>query len=131
MNVSQLSGAQLDYWTARAEGMQAEVKRACGMDWCQIDVEHIGYLQYQPSENWHLTAPIAERGRYVTYPRYREDGKLEWLAEAQLNPNYHGIMVDESPKVAICRLRVAEVFGEEFDPVNPVRARENIIKTIA
>ncbi|MDR5776270.1 MULTISPECIES: phage protein NinX family protein [unclassified Caballeronia] len=113
MNVDQLTGAQLDYWVARAEGMQAEVKHACGADWCQIDVQHVGYLQYQPSENWHITAPIAERQRYLTYPRLREDGKLEWLAEAHLNPDFHGMCTDESPKVAICRLRVAEKFGYE------------------
>ncbi|CAL8476421.1 phage protein NinX family protein [Caballeronia sp. S22] len=115
MNVAQLSGAWLDYWTARAEGLQAEVKRACGMDWCQVDVHSVGYIQYQPSDNWHIAAPIAERQRYVTYPRVREDGKLEWLAESQMNPDFYGIMVDESPKVAICRLRVAEAFGYEVE----------------
>ncbi|WP_250528826.1 phage protein NinX family protein [Caballeronia sp. ATUFL_F1_KS4A] len=113
MNVSELSGAQLDYWVAKAEGMDAEVKRACGMEWCQVDVQSVGLIHYQPSDDWHIAAPIAERQRYVTYPRMRAGGKVEWLAESQLNPEFHGIMVDESPKVAICRLRVAEVFGLE------------------
>lgn len=117
MNVHQLNGAQLDYWVARAEGMEADIQRACGMDWCRIDVQSIGHLQYQPSDNWHIAAPIAERQRYVTYPRLREDGKLEWLAEAQLNPDFHGICAHESPKVAICRLRVMEVFGEDVQEV--------------
>ena len=49
----------------------------------------------------------------MTYPRWREDGALEWLAEAQMNPDVHGMFIDESPKVAICRLRVAEAFGHE------------------
>lgn len=122
MRVEELSGAWLDYWTARAEGMEADIQRACGMDWCRIDVQSIGYLQYQPSDNWHIAAPIAERQRYVTYPRLREDGKLEWLAEAQLNPDFHGMCVDESPKVAVCRLRVMEVFGEDVpEAVSNVR----------
>ncbi|BCQ23140.1 DUF2591 family protein [Caballeronia sp. NK8] len=113
MNVDQLSGAWLDYWTARAEGLQAEVKRACGADWCEMNVERIGPLQYQPSGNLSISAPIALRQRYLTYPRLRDNGELEWLAEAQLNPDFHGIFVDESLTVAICRLRVAEAFGYE------------------
>jgi hypothetical protein len=108
MNVAQLTGALLDYWTAKAEGLSPELKHACGADYCLV-----GELEYRPSDNWHIAAPIAERQRYVTYPRVRDDGKLEWLAESQMNPDFHGIMVDESPKVAICRLRVAEAFGYE------------------
>ncbi|GGD63258.1 phage protein NinX family protein [Caballeronia grimmiae] len=113
MNVAQLSGAQLDYWVAKAEGLEAQVKHACGMDWCQVDVQYAGFIQYQPSENWHIAAPIMERQKYVVYPMPRVDGKLEWLAEAGLNPIFHGMFTDESPKVAICRLRVAEAFGHE------------------
>ncbi|SAK65592.1 hypothetical protein AWB80_03086 [Caballeronia pedi] len=113
MNVAQLSGAQLDYWVAKAEGLLPEVRHACGADWCQIDVASLGPVEYQPSGNLNIVAPIAVRQRYVTYPRLRDDGKIEWLAEAQLNADFHGVFVDESLMVAVCRLRVAEVFGYE------------------
>ncbi|BBP99102.1 hypothetical protein BSFA1_42310 [Burkholderia sp. SFA1] len=113
MNVAQLSGVWLDFWTAKAEGLEPQVKSACGMDWCQVEVQSVGSIQYQPSGNLDIVAPIAVRQRYVTYPRLRDDGKLEWLAEAQLNANFHGVFVDESLMVAVCRLRIAEVFGYE------------------
>ncbi len=108
MNVAQLTGAQLDYWTAKAEGHSPELKHACGADYCLV-----GELEYRPSDNWHIAAPIVERQMYVVYPVLRSERKLEWVAEAGLNPHFYGTFVDESPKVAICRLRVAEVFGYE------------------
>lgn len=113
MNVSELSGAQLDCWVARAEGFRAEVVKANGMEYCRIDVETIGHQFYQPTQNPVITSPIQFRQRYTLYPLDELSSKGSgmrrvWIAEAQMNPDFHDLYRDELPLVAICRLRVAE-----------------------
>ncbi|MGF6643130.1 phage protein NinX family protein [Paraburkholderia sp. GAS82] len=116
MNIEQLAGADLDYWTARAEGHIAELCGLHGLRYCRIDVYPDGHQFYQPTENWLLAAAIAHRRRYTQYPRldrYNDaTHQWVWLAEAQQNSQFHGQFVDASPRVAICRLRVAEAIAE-------------------
>jgi hypothetical protein len=116
MNVNELSGALLDCWVARAEGFRAEVVKANGMEYCRIDVETIGHQFYQPTQNPVITSPIQFRQRYTLYPMDDRGFKNVvtrrlWIAEAQMNPDFHDLFRDELPLVAICRLRVAEAIA--------------------
>ncbi|NPT38570.1 phage protein NinX family protein [Paraburkholderia xenovorans] len=116
MNVGELSGAQLDCWVARAEGFRAEVVKANGIEYCRIDVETVGHQFYQPTQNPVITAPIQFRQRYTLYPldeiSSKGAGTLRvWIAEAQMNPEFHDMFRDEQPLVAMCRLRVAEAIA--------------------
>lgn len=73
MNVSELTGAALDYWVARAENLEApEVARittSSGQtrEWCQYvhhyyapDDEGL-WADYRPSADWAQGGPIIER----------------------------------------------------------------------
>lgn len=116
MNIEQLVGADLDYWTARAEGHQADLCALHGLRYCRVDVYPDGHKFYQPSENWLLAAEISRRRRYTQYPRQdrtAEDSRQwVWLVEAQQSPQFQGQFVDVDPRVAICRLRVAEAIAD-------------------
>lgn len=115
MKVADLAGAQLDYWTAKAEGFDAQLLHACGMDYCRVDIPYQDYIHYQPTHNWVEAGRILESRNYTLYPRFSgADSKaVIWLAEAQMTKDFAGMTTDESPLVAVCRLRVHEVFGFE------------------
>jgi hypothetical protein len=116
VNVNELCGAALDCFVARAEGFRADVIKANGMEYCRIDVEAVGHQFYQPTQNPAITAPIQFRQRYTLYPLDEISSKgagtrRVWIAEAQMNPEFHDMYRDELPLVAICRLRVAEALA--------------------
>ncbi|MFM0256085.1 hypothetical protein [Paraburkholderia sediminicola] len=116
MNVHELNGAQLDCWVARAEGFRADVVKANGMEYCRVDVETIGHQFYQPTQNPVITSPIQFRQHYTLYPLDEISSKgggtrRVWIAEAQMNPDFHDLFRDELPLVAVCRLRVAEAIA--------------------
>jgi hypothetical protein len=114
MRVDDLAGATLDYYVARAEGLIADLIRGNGMAYCRVDFPHQGYQVYVPTHNWQLLGPIMVRQLYLLYPRLdAETGKTVWLAEAQLNRKFHGMYMSDEPELALCRLRVAQEFGEE------------------
>lgn len=118
MDIDQLKGAELDFWVARAEGMEAELKSLYGQSYCKVAVhDSHGYIVYEPSQNSKLAAEIAFRQCYTLYPHpcLDDQGQTQklWLAEAQWNKHFHGTFVDSSPRVAICRLRVAEAIAEK------------------
>lgn len=118
MEIDKLCGAELDYWVAKAEGFNPELRHLYGQSYCRIDVqESAGYVIYQPTDNTKLAADIAFRQSYTLYPHPCCDEKGEtqklWLAEAQWNKSFHGTFVDASPRVAICRLRVAEAIAKK------------------
>lgn len=115
MRVDDLAGAQLDHFVALAEGLDSALIHANGMDYCRVDIPYQGHMVYVPTQNWTLLGPIMKRQRYLVYPRAAGPSSDEvlWLAEAQLNRNFHGMYIDAAPEIAICRLRVCEAFGEE------------------
>lgn len=117
MRVDALQGALLDYWVGKAEGHDVAVIHANGMSYCRMDVPYEGYHVYVPTHNWQLLGPIMVRQNYLLYPRAAGPGSNEviWLAEAQLNPKFHGMYIDARAELALCRLRVAEAFGEEVN----------------
>jgi hypothetical protein len=114
MNVSELSSADLDYWVARAEGYDADVVELYGWRYCRIDVYGEGWRPYEPTKNETLAARILFERFYTVGPAPLEaptqhsGARRAWMAEAQMNPAFHGLYKADSPWVAICRLRVAE-----------------------
>ncbi|MCX4154979.1 MULTISPECIES: hypothetical protein [Paraburkholderia] len=116
MKIDDLIGAELDYWVARAEGFTAELRGLYGQHYCRIDVQQVGFQIYAPTENSQLAADLAFRRNYTLYPHPCLDDmgtqKTYWLAEAQMNKRFHGMFRDLQPRVAICRLRVAEAIAE-------------------
>lgn len=115
MRVDDLCGAQLDYMVGRAEGLNVSLVRANGMAYCRMDLPYEGYSVYVPTHNWQLLGPMMLRQNYLLYPRAAGPGSKDviWLAEAQMNPTFHGMYIDARAELALCRLRVAEAFGEE------------------
>jgi hypothetical protein len=92
--VSELSGAALEYWASRAEGIPAEGASKQCLD----------------------PLSIVKRQRYTLYPLdcVSSEGaavRHAWIAEAQMNPDFHGLQRDEDLHVAIFRLRVAEAIA--------------------
>src|SRR5580692_6803317 len=117
MTVIDLSGADLDCCAARAEGYVAEVVELYGWRYCRIDVYGVGWRQYEPTQNEMLAARL-QFSRFYTVgpaPVIASSGvggaRRMWMAEAQMNPSFHGLQIAESPLVAICRLRVEEEFS--------------------
>lgn len=106
MNVNELAGAELDCSVARAEGFDAEVIRSEGVEYCRVHVESVGYQLYQPTQNRNIAMAIQLERLYTVYPL--GTAQRFWFAEAQMNPDFHGLYRDESALIAICRLRVAE-----------------------
>ncbi|MBN3848161.1 DUF2591 domain-containing protein [Paraburkholderia sp. Ac-20342] len=118
MNIDELKGAELDFWVAKARGFEAEVRSMYGQSYCRIDVHGGGYQIYEPTSNVLLAGAIAFERHYTVFPRRDAcAGGVPpvwiWLAEAQQNPNFHGLFCDASPNVAICRLCVAEAIAEK------------------
>jgi hypothetical protein len=114
MRVDDLLGPQLDYYVACAEGLIADLIRANGMAYCRVDIPHQGHQVYVPTHNWQLLGPIVKRQKYLIYPRLdSETGEIVWLAEAQLNARFHGMYIADEPELALCRLRIAEAFGDD------------------
>ncbi|MGF6764039.1 hypothetical protein P3T24_004370 [Paraburkholderia sp. GAS33] len=117
MDIDELTGAELDFWVAKAEGMDAELKSLYGQSYCRVDINPTGFIIYEPTQNSKVAAEIAFRQCYTLYPHpcLDQQGHTQklWLAEAQWNKRFHGTFVDASPHVAICRLRVAEAIAEK------------------
>lgn len=118
MNINELKGAELDFWVAKARGLEAELRTIYGQSYCRVDTYGKGYQVYEPTGNVLLSAAIAFERHYTLFPRLDACANgappvWVWLAEAQWNPKYHGLFCDPSPHVAICRLCVAEAIAEK------------------
>ncbi len=114
MRVDDLDGALLDLWVGHAEHLDVDLIHACGTSYCRLNPGWPGYQVYVPTQNWTVLGPMIIRQKYLLYPRLDEStGKVVWLAEAQLNPHFHRMYIDARAELALCRLRVAERFGEE------------------
>ncbi|MBN3851988.1 DUF2591 domain-containing protein [Paraburkholderia sp. Ac-20340] len=85
MKVSELSGAQLDEWVARAEGHAVDRRfRAEANSFVQVIVsEHGSRGVPHYSSDWAQGGPIIERERFEIAPWLDQDGHLHWLAQQQ------------------------------------------------
>jgi hypothetical protein len=108
MKTAELTGAQLDYWVAKAESVPVYPDSLEGEMW------H-GNREYRPSRDWSVAGPIIERERIKIWPQH--DGT--WAAQTpQLQvqskqdvPWWIGFGI--TPMIAAMRAFVASKFGDE------------------
>jgi hypothetical protein len=107
MKTSELEGALLDYWVARAEGLDAELSDGV----CFIP--RTGVI-FRASTNWAQGGPIIERERIEINPR-SDRGYWEWCAVPLLNDAewWERFQYGITPLVAAMRAYVASKFGDE------------------
>lgn len=104
MKTSELTGAQLDYWVARAEGYAASlqgghlrISRRGGLD--------LAELGYSPSTEWAHGGPIIERERIAIIPN---EGCAEWFAGWPPGR----LWIGPTPLIAAMRAFVVSRYGE-------------------
>lgn len=115
---SELTGALLDYWVARAEGCQdAEI---VGGVCLYVHHEEPGddgwWTPYEPSTDWAQCGPLIEKYKLIAEPsNYLMHGA--WYAQAwqQDDTGMYGATTQE----AICRAVVRAAFGDDVPEVAP------------
>lgn len=112
MKVMDLSNTQLDFWVAKAEGIEVKYSSS-GEFWRVIDVE--GVIQWLPHGDWSQGGPIIEREGIGFFraptPGNPEYGEELWVAsDAQDEYTQRG----KTPLIAAMRAYVAAKFGEEL-----------------
>lgn len=112
--VSELEGAELDYWAAKAENHELlgwDYRLAPGGVYAEtLDGQESRSVLYSPSTDWSQGGPIIERERISVYltPGYVRHKGL-WTA-ALLEGFEHRA---DDPLVAAMRALVASKYGEE------------------
>lgn len=117
MKVSELTGAELDYWVAKAEGhTELELVKSGERHFCEVvlpgeDGEEY-WTEYKPSTDWERAGLIIERERISTEPMHHD---IEpWIARIP-RPNFpfkiH--VYGPTPLIAAMRAYVALKFGDE------------------
>lgn len=122
MKTSELTGAQLDYWTARAEGIPAEqltirrVQRSTDCHVVHIAPPIKGWMHHPVrvlsySTDWAQGGPLIEKYRFDLLRGYGDD----WTASP---PGLDGWFCrGDTPLQAICRAVVRAAFGDEVEEV--------------
>lgn len=127
IKTSELTGAQLDYWTARAEGIPAEqltirrVQRSTAYhvvrtDWGTYDAAPVRITVVAYSTDWAQGGPlILKTGGVDAWCRNGVMENTYWQAP----PGYDVPDPSEgdTPLQAICRAVVRAAFGDEVEEV--------------
>ena len=113
MKVSELEGAELDYWVAKAEGWEADWKppehpgnyKIPGFGWSSS-------AGWNWSTDWSQGGPIIERETIQLNPGNAFPNCTVWWAK---HPAHGWTIVSsgETPLIAAMRCFVASKFGEE------------------
>lgn len=125
MKTAELTGAQLDYWAAKAEGkrlFRAPAFDVAGDRWQWTSeggnkLHNLPVGKWHPSTDWSQAGPIIERdGITLLQPSF--DGNTEWQAIVQArlrpDPDIDGVQADgPTPLIAAMRAYVASKFGDE------------------
>ena len=107
MKTSELTGKDLDYWVAKAQGWRLDC--TSNYHWVIGNGEHISRVSYTPSTNGGQCHELMQLPSFE-WAQYYSAGCLD----ASYYLAYFGIRV-EGPtlNIAICRAFVASVYGEE------------------
>ena len=113
--VSCLSNAELDYWVARAEGIQhvkiQEVPRT-NEKICVIGAEN-GVMRYDPSTNWSVFGPLLKKHNvFYESSNIPEKGPVFALIEDSERGYVCGEFGDDL-LIAACRCIVTSKFGDK------------------
>jgi hypothetical protein len=109
MKVSELRGAQLDYWAGQANDDAREYVLSEGI--CFVRTGTITAEPYSPSTDWSQGGPIQEKREISVY---YEDSRNYWRAFGGLGKFYVEV-IGSTPLIAIMRCVVALVYGETVD----------------
>lgn len=129
VKVSELEGAQLDYWVGRAGGISPRiVDGRCVIDLPRDPLIGPDFVSYEPSRHWIGDGPIIEReGMMLMYcppiVKYQEpgfwsadmDSKVKRLTNPEAGEQMANLAsgVGPTPLVAAMRTFVASKFGDE------------------
>lgn len=109
MKTSELQGAQLDHWVARAEGKTVEIIHGHCVHPVARYHDEIQYEMYKPSFDWAVGGPLIEK--------YEVDvDKIDaaWYAIAVYKVRARQAQASgTTPLQAICRAVVRAAFGDE------------------
>ncbi len=129
MLVKNLEGAELDYWVARAEGLEhppylGEMRPGrCMMPLDSHDhdgpIRH--WVNYDPSENWNLAGPIIEREN-IGFDWEADDICIAWYQRSKYERAGSNQFSGSTPLKAAMRAFVASQYGEEV-PEQPQVAK--------
>jgi hypothetical protein len=119
MKTSELTGAQLDHWVARANGWTfgpPHKTLECDI-WRDVDGTFVGCAPasaYKPSTDWSQGGPIIERECInITTKSNPDMGGNQWMAIYPRNFASRGS--GPTPLVAAMRAFVTRKFGEEVE----------------
>lgn len=111
MKTAELKGATLDYWVARAEGLEEPMIDGMYEKVCTY-VHHYEpgddgwWTEYEPSTNWAQGGPLIEKYAITPYPSPFGG----W--DGYNRPDIHESR-SETPLQAVCRAVVRTAFGDE------------------
>lgn len=115
MKVSELSGALLNYWVAKAQGMDVYLLA----DLC---FERETRTSYHPSENWDEAGPIIELGIEINVRLYKSESdkiplkwcsRMEWPVDDDESGYMSTYAEGETALIAAMRVFVQRHFGDE------------------
>lgn len=120
MKTSELTGAQLDFWVAKADGktlFRAPSFDAAGDRWQWISdggkkLHNMPLGEWQPSTKWAQGGPIIEREQIGLSPRTGTREKW-WHAECPVRDGSIVYANGPTPLIAAMRAFVASVYGDE------------------
>jgi len=119
MMTSELTGALLDFWTARAEGVPADEleirdaqrpddphapKQFCVRKMAYRNGEPCAVIRIDYSTNWAVAGPLVEKHSLNVVERVEG-----WRAYDAYSAN------GSTPLIAICRAVVRAMFGDDVD----------------
>lgn len=107
MKVSELTGAALDYWVARAE-LAEFVGQPVDEETKTEIAAKLGSAPYSPSTEWAQGAPIIER-EHISVDYYQDGYWIASVGGIASIPDGHG----PTPLVAAMRAYTASKFGQE------------------
>jgi len=123
MKTANLTGAHLDYWTARAEGVPvADLELRANGTLCVRNIRGapgkivaVQVLDY--STNWALAGPLVEKHTMQVYKGCNQESFPGWSAALGLAHDYEAddVQMGDTPLIAICRAVVRAAFGDEVE----------------
>jgi hypothetical protein len=125
MKVSELTGAQLDYWVAKAEGLNAVIERkfpqrfafnvGTAPECCWVHGWKIaGEQLFAPSEDWAQGGPIIERKKIdIIF------GENAWYVPQWCHGDVDGLIASgPTPLIAAMRAYVFSKFGDDVEDLS-------------
>lgn len=105
--VSELAGAELDYWVAKAHGYDAVVEdgRCMTIHCSELSGWESHKSYFHPHEDWTTCGQIIERERIQLW-----DLGDKWMAKAGMKAGSFGC--DKSPRIAAMRAYVSSKYGD-------------------